>query len=183
MSDAPKPNPPKIGGSVTLGNALIRDRRLQLMLLGTMALTIFGVGQLPDTVMSALVGHRRLGIHSGLITDGVMRLMQSGVVDKSAKGIERGVSDWADRRRNRAQVALASSHYPPPRGRAVGSSADCRVPGLRPAPTSRLWSPTTESPTYEAAAFTNVAIADHDHQDDLFHHWHLDWSAVSSPTD
>jgi len=79
-----------------------------------------GVGQLPDAVMSALVGHRRLGIHSGLITDGVMRLMQSGVVDNSAKGIDRGVSvtglivgsqelfDFVD---NNPEIAVRETQY------------------------------------------------------------------------
>jgi acetyl-CoA hydrolase len=28
-----------------------------------------------------------------------------------------------------------------------------------------------------------LAIVHPDHQDDLFRYWHLDWSAVSSPTD
>jgi acetyl-CoA hydrolase len=51
-----------------------------------------GVGALPDSVLAALTGHRHLGIHSGLITDGVMYLMECGAVDNSAKGIDDGVS-------------------------------------------------------------------------------------------
>jgi acyl-CoA hydrolase len=39
-----------------------------------------GVGGLMEAVADALAGHRRLSIHSGLLTDAQMRLLQSGAV-------------------------------------------------------------------------------------------------------
>jgi acyl-CoA hydrolase len=122
-----------------------------------------------------------------LITDGVMRLMQFGVVDASAKGIDRGVSDRVDRGRNRAQVASASSHYPPPRG---AQRIVSRLSGPVSTPRSDGSVVVTEYGVADLRGCSIhqrrerlLAIAHADHQDDLFHHWHLDWSAVGSPTD
>lgn len=50
-----------------------------------------GVGALPDAVLRALSGHRNLGIHSGIITDAVLSLVESGVVDGSHKDIDTGL--------------------------------------------------------------------------------------------
>jgi len=51
-----------------------------------------GIGAVPDAVCAALAGHRHLGIHTELMTPGLMRLMQSGVVDNSRKAIHAGQS-------------------------------------------------------------------------------------------
>ena len=51
-----------------------------------------GIGALPDAVCAALGGHRRLGIHTELMTPGLAALMRAGVVDNSAKAIHRGRS-------------------------------------------------------------------------------------------
>jgi acyl-CoA hydrolase len=39
-----------------------------------------GVGAIPEAVMEALGSHRRLGVHSGMITEGVLRLIDAGVI-------------------------------------------------------------------------------------------------------
>lgn len=49
-----------------------------------------GLGALPEAVLRALHGHRALGVHSGLISDGVVDLMEAGVVDNSRKSIDAG---------------------------------------------------------------------------------------------
>jgi acyl-CoA hydrolase len=51
-----------------------------------------GIGALPETVLSALVSHRSLGIHSGAIGDAVARLMQHGAVTNTRKGLDTGVT-------------------------------------------------------------------------------------------
>ncbi|GID03046.1 acetyl-CoA hydrolase/transferase family protein [Pseudomonas sp. 008] len=51
-----------------------------------------GIGAVPDAVLSALTDHRDLGVHTGSIGDGVMRLMQSGVINNSRKCRDPGVS-------------------------------------------------------------------------------------------
>ena len=52
----------------------------------------FGVGGLPEACLDALAGHRDLGLHSGLLSDAAMRLMQAGVATGSRKTRDRGVA-------------------------------------------------------------------------------------------
>lgn len=49
-----------------------------------------GVGAVPDALLSALGDRRHLGIHSGMIGDGVAELMAAGVIDNSRKRIDAG---------------------------------------------------------------------------------------------
>lgn len=52
----------------------------------------FGVGKIPEAIVSSL-GHRRnLGIHSGLINDVTVDLIAQGVITNGEKGIDHGVS-------------------------------------------------------------------------------------------
>jgi acyl-CoA hydrolase len=50
-----------------------------------------GVGSLPSAILSALSGHTDLGIHSGMITDGVLDLIERGAVTGAKKEIDQGV--------------------------------------------------------------------------------------------
>ncbi|MGW9552149.1 acetyl-CoA hydrolase/transferase family protein [Citricoccus zhacaiensis] len=51
-----------------------------------------GVGTLPNAVLRALSGHRDLGFHSGMVTDGVLDLIESGVATGARKEIDTGVA-------------------------------------------------------------------------------------------
>jgi acyl-CoA hydrolase len=51
-----------------------------------------GIGTLPDLVLHALRDHRSLGIHSGVLGDGVAELMKSGVINNAHKPSHSGVS-------------------------------------------------------------------------------------------
>lgn len=44
-----------------------------------------GIGAVPDAVLSALEGHRHLGVHSEMWSDGILNLIQKGVIDNSRK--------------------------------------------------------------------------------------------------
>jgi 4-hydroxybutyrate CoA-transferase len=44
-----------------------------------------GIGSLPDRVLGRLGNHRDLGLHSGIITDAVQPLMESGVINNRTK--------------------------------------------------------------------------------------------------
>ncbi len=80
----------------------------------------FGLGSLPDAILAALGDRRDLGIHSGLLCDGVARLMQSGAITNAHKSIDRGVTvggvlfgtrllfDFAHRN---ASISLRSTDY------------------------------------------------------------------------
>jgi acyl-CoA hydrolase len=52
----------------------------------------FGVGGLPTAVCAALRDHRGLGLHSGVIPDAAIALIESGVIDNRHKGIDVGVT-------------------------------------------------------------------------------------------
>ena len=46
---------------------------------------------LPDAIMGGLAGHRDLGFHAGMITDGVLRLVEEGVLTGRHKEIDTGI--------------------------------------------------------------------------------------------
>ncbi|MBP3357171.1 MAG: 4-hydroxybutyrate CoA-transferase [Rikenellaceae bacterium] len=49
-----------------------------------------GVGGIPNAVLDALKGHRHLGLHTEAMTDGVVPLLESGVIDNSQKRVMPG---------------------------------------------------------------------------------------------
>ena len=51
-----------------------------------------GVGGIPNAVLSALKGHQHLGLHTEAMTDGVLPLLESGVIDNSCNTVCPGVS-------------------------------------------------------------------------------------------
>ncbi len=44
-----------------------------------------GIGSIPDQVLKNLTNHKNLGIHSEMISDGVIPLIQSGIINNSQK--------------------------------------------------------------------------------------------------
>lgn len=55
------------------------------------SLTIFtGIGSIPDAVLSALKTHRDLGIHSEMVSDGIIDLIDCGAVTNARKVIQTG---------------------------------------------------------------------------------------------
>ncbi len=79
-----------------------------------------GIGSLPVAVCRALEGHRDLGVHSGVISDVIVDLVEKGVVTNARKGIDAGsivtgglfgsrrLMDFAD---GNAQVQMRSADY------------------------------------------------------------------------
>ena len=51
-----------------------------------------GIGNIPDQVMKNLTGHKNLGIHTEMLSDGVIPLIESGVINNSLKKLNRGRS-------------------------------------------------------------------------------------------
>ena len=51
-----------------------------------------GVGGIPNAVIRALKDHRHLGLHTEAMTDGVLPLLESGVIDNSMKKVLPGLS-------------------------------------------------------------------------------------------
>ncbi|WP_407187872.1 acetyl-CoA hydrolase/transferase family protein [Bradyrhizobium centrosematis] len=52
----------------------------------------FGVGRIPDAILSSLSHLRDLGVHSGLINDAVVDLIERGAVTNAKKGIDAGLT-------------------------------------------------------------------------------------------
>ena len=51
-----------------------------------------GIGSIPDQVLKNLNGHRNLGLHTEMFSDGVIPLIESGVINNSRKKLDRGRS-------------------------------------------------------------------------------------------
>jgi acyl-CoA hydrolase len=68
-----------------------------------------GVGAVPDAILRLLGDRKDLGVHSGMLGDGLVDLVEAGVITNARKEIDRGVSingaligtkrlyDWANR--------------------------------------------------------------------------------------
>ncbi|GGF69010.1 4-hydroxybutyrate CoA-transferase [Azorhizobium oxalatiphilum] len=51
-----------------------------------------GIGAVPDTVLAALGQHRDLGLHSGVIGDRAVELIEAGIVTNAHKSIDAGLT-------------------------------------------------------------------------------------------
>lgn len=51
-----------------------------------------GVGGIPNAVIQALSGHQHLGLHTEAMTDGVLPLLEKGIIDNSQKKVLPGLS-------------------------------------------------------------------------------------------
>jgi acyl-CoA hydrolase len=49
-----------------------------------------GIGAIPDAVLSHLSGHRDLGVHTEMFSDGVIELIESGVINGERKSLHPG---------------------------------------------------------------------------------------------
>jgi acyl-CoA hydrolase len=84
----------------------------------------FGVGGTPDAVLAALASKRDLGIHSGLIGDAVVDLVEAGVVTNARKPVDTGLTvtgaivgterlyRWADRNPTLLMRPVSYTHDP-----------------------------------------------------------------------
>jgi acetyl-CoA hydrolase len=51
-----------------------------------------GIGKLPEAILAALHGHKDLGLHSGVVADGVVDLAEAGVLTNARKTMDPGVA-------------------------------------------------------------------------------------------
>lgn len=51
-----------------------------------------GIGNVPDATLAALKDHRDLGVHSGILGDGLAILAEAGVINNSRKSIDTGIT-------------------------------------------------------------------------------------------
>jgi acyl-CoA hydrolase len=67
-----------------------------------------GIGRLPAVIVRHLSGHRDLGVHSGIITDGIAGLIEAGVVTGARKSLDRGLVVTGFLMGTRALIARAA---------------------------------------------------------------------------
>lgn len=51
-----------------------------------------GLGAIPDVILKFLENKRDLGVHSGMLADSIINLMEKGIITNSRKGIDQGKS-------------------------------------------------------------------------------------------
>lgn len=49
-----------------------------------------GIGAIPDAVLASLTNHKNLGIHTEMFSDGVLPLLEAGIVNNSQKSVHPG---------------------------------------------------------------------------------------------
>ncbi len=81
-----------------------------------------GIGSVPDAVLEGLAAKKDLGVHSGLIGDGILHLIEAGAVTNASKEIDPGVTvtavlygterlyRWADRNPALAVRSMRHTH-------------------------------------------------------------------------
>lgn len=84
--------PPALAAESVASNVDLRIAEQVAALVPDGACLQVGIGSMPSAVLAKLVQHRHLGAHTGMLTDGMYRLIQSGAMDHSRKGRERGLA-------------------------------------------------------------------------------------------
>jgi acyl-CoA hydrolase len=81
-----------------------------------------GVGAVPDAILRLLKDRKDLGVHSGMLGDGLVELVEAGVITNARKAIDTGVSingaligtrrlyQWADKNPLMRMCATAYTH-------------------------------------------------------------------------
>jgi acyl-CoA hydrolase len=81
-----------------------------------------GVGAVPDAILRLVRDRKDLGVHSGMLGDGLVELVEAGVVTNARKAIDTGVSingaligtrrlyAWADRNKAMRMCATSYTH-------------------------------------------------------------------------
>ncbi len=81
-----------------------------------------GVGAVPDAILRLLRDRRDLGVHSGMLGDGLVELVEAGVITNARKAIDTGVSingaligtrrlyQWANRNKSMRMCATSYTH-------------------------------------------------------------------------
>jgi len=85
-------HPPVELPSTPLDDVSRRIARNAASLIGDGSTLQFGIGKIPDAILQSLSHLRDLGIHSGLINDAVVDLIERGAVTNAGKGIDAGVT-------------------------------------------------------------------------------------------
>ncbi len=83
---------PEVNYSAACSEAISRIGKNVASLVEDGATLQMGIGNIPDQVLKNLGNHRNLGIHTEMLSDGVIPLIQKGVINNSRKKLNVGKS-------------------------------------------------------------------------------------------
>ena len=81
---------PEVDYSTVAGDAVVQIGRHVTTLIEDGSTLQMGIGSIPDQVLKNLGSHKNLGIHTEMLSDGVIPLIESGVINNSKKKLNRG---------------------------------------------------------------------------------------------
>jgi len=87
-----------------------------------------GIGAIPDAALGALSGHRALGMHSGLLTDGMRRLHDKGALTGERKEVDPGLL-VANQLHGSAELYQFAAMSPAVAMRSAAYTHDVRIMG------------------------------------------------------
>lgn len=83
---------PEVDYAGKVSDAVVQIGRHVASLVEDGATLQMGIGTIPDQVLKNLAGHKNLGIHTEMMSDGVIPLIETGVINNSKKKLNRGRS-------------------------------------------------------------------------------------------
>ena len=83
---------PEVDYSAKSNDAVIQIGRNVASLIEDGATLQLGIGAIPDQVLKNLTNHKSLGLHTEMLSDGVIPLIQKGIIDNSRKKLNIGRS-------------------------------------------------------------------------------------------
>jgi acyl-CoA hydrolase len=83
---------PEVDYSLKVNDAIIKIGENVASLIEDGATLQMGIGSIPDQVLKNLTGHKDLGIHTEMFSDGIIPLIENGAVNNKNKKLNRGKS-------------------------------------------------------------------------------------------
>ncbi len=83
---------PEVDYSSKANNAIIEIGQHITTLIEDGSTLQLGIGSIPDQVLKNLVNHKNLGLHTEMLSDGVIPLIESGIINNSNKKLNIGKS-------------------------------------------------------------------------------------------
>jgi acyl-CoA hydrolase len=83
---------PEVNYSSKVNDSVVRIGRNVAALIDDGATLQMGIGSIPDQVLGNLYNHKNLGIHTEMLSDGVMPLIENGIINNSLKKLNVGRS-------------------------------------------------------------------------------------------
>jgi acyl-CoA hydrolase len=81
---------PEVDYSAKTSESIIQIGRNVASLIEDGATLQLGIGNIPDQVLKNLTNHKNLGVHTEMLSDGIIPLMESGVINNSLKKLNSG---------------------------------------------------------------------------------------------